>query len=893
MECGAERDERLMQLVSAALERPVAERDSFLRLACQQDQDLFREALEVLDGEQKMGSFLLHPAISFKESSPPFQAGQLVAERFEIIRLLGEGGMGWVYEAFDRKLNRRIAIKSAKPGFQPTLSPEIKGALAVSHPNICRVNEIHTAHTSQGDLDFLTMELLEGETLSAYLNTHGKLPAQEALAIAKQLCEGLAEAHRRGIIHRDLKTGNVILCKTQNGDRRVVITDFGLAGDTAQTTDLGGTPKYIAPELWQGARASIASDLYALGVILYEMIAGPHVRDQISTANPSDQTTTTITTVDPEVGTPLERSLRGVPHRWAHVIAQCFDPQPERRPANAGAVISQLTRSHILRAVGILVPLLILASLAFPGIRARLHDTIWPPPSARLVILPPVASDDAKVTAEGALQDAADRITHARNGLRTIAVIHPAQAREEQVQNPEQAGKILHATHALQTTFRHEGLDLVVQGSVIDLQSDMHLTDFSSRYSADTQGSLAAALAAQVSTALHLRGQPSEQIAASATPAYDRGLYYLRLDVQDTADAITSFQDAHQSDPRSPLPLAGLVEAELDEFDESPTPDHLDRARQYLEMAESLDADSVRVHLAGGMFDETTSEFEQALDQYRRVAEIEPRNEEAFIRIAGVYDKQNLPDKALESFHHAIELDPTYYNPHEYLGVFYFHRGNYSEAAAEFQQVIALAPGMYNAYTNLGASLEKLDRTDDAEKALRSSLALRETPRALNNMGSLLYSERRFPEAIPYLQRAVALTPGDYVVLLNLADCHRQLGHGSEAKRDYRNAMGIAMAGLNQNPGSGYARAFVAYFAARIGDRERAQDEIKQALRLSPGNNTVLHRAILTYETLGLRADALATLKGATPDLIHSLQNDPDLADFCRDSRFIQMTAPN
>src|SRR6266516_2645783 len=154
MECSVERDQRLMQLVSAALQKPAAQRDSYLRLACPNDPELLQEASDVIKGEEKMGSFLRHPAIAFKDAPPAFQTGEVVAE------------------AFDRKLNRRIAIKSAKPGFQPRLSPEIKGALAVSHPNICRVNEIHTAHTEHGDVDFLTMELLEGETLSAYLRSH-------------------------------------------------------------------------------------------------------------------------------------------------------------------------------------------------------------------------------------------------------------------------------------------------------------------------------------------------------------------------------------------------------------------------------------------------------------------------------------------------------------------------------------------------------------------------------------------------------------------------------------------------------------------------------------------------------------------------------------------------
>src|SRR5881397_3944370 len=111
--------------------------------------------------------------VAFQDFARPFQAGQIVSERFEIVREIGDGGMGVVYEAFDRKRNQRIAIKSAKPGFQRLLSPELEGALRVRHPNVCLVNEIHTAQTEYGEIDFLTMELLEGETLSALLSARG------------------------------------------------------------------------------------------------------------------------------------------------------------------------------------------------------------------------------------------------------------------------------------------------------------------------------------------------------------------------------------------------------------------------------------------------------------------------------------------------------------------------------------------------------------------------------------------------------------------------------------------------------------------------------------------------------------------------------------------------
>ena len=146
--------------------------------------------------------------------------------------------MGVVYEAFDRKRSQRICVKTAKLGFRRALSPELEGALKVRHPNICVVNEIHTAQTPGGEVDFLTMEFLEGETLSTHLALHGKLSPEDALAVARQLCAAVTEAHRSGIIHRDLKSGNVMLCGASDGSLRAVITDFGLAGETSDFAEV-------------------------------------------------------------------------------------------------------------------------------------------------------------------------------------------------------------------------------------------------------------------------------------------------------------------------------------------------------------------------------------------------------------------------------------------------------------------------------------------------------------------------------------------------------------------------------------------------------------------------------------------------------------------------------
>src|SRR5437763_13775156 len=157
------RDHCLMSDVANSLQQPLHQRKSFLQVACHDDTQLYQEATETVEWEERMGNFLLEPLLIFNDFEKPFHPGEVISERFEIIREIGEGGMGVVYEACDRKRNQRIAIKSAKIGFRRLLTPELESALQVRHTNICLVNEIHTATTPHGEVDFLTMEFLDGE----------------------------------------------------------------------------------------------------------------------------------------------------------------------------------------------------------------------------------------------------------------------------------------------------------------------------------------------------------------------------------------------------------------------------------------------------------------------------------------------------------------------------------------------------------------------------------------------------------------------------------------------------------------------------------------------------------------------------------------------------------
>ena len=322
-------DDFVMSLVEKALARPTQDREQFVRKECAGNPSLFETVWHYVDWDERMKDFLLHPFYTASADEPLLEVGQMLQSRFRIVREVAKGGMGVVYEAWDEKLGRRIAVKCAKAGFHASLSPEVRHASEINHPNVCKTWEIHTASGPQGDFDFLTMEFIEGHTLAQRLS-EGPLAKKEAGLIATQLCAGLAEAHRHQVIHGDLKPNNILLASGPDAVR-AVITDFGLArlwlapGPAVMSGVAGGTLNYMAPELLKGERPSAASDIYALGVILHEMASG---RRPFEGPAPL-----------PESATRRAPSLK---HPWGHIIARCLESDPARRCADVSEIAGAL-----------------------------------------------------------------------------------------------------------------------------------------------------------------------------------------------------------------------------------------------------------------------------------------------------------------------------------------------------------------------------------------------------------------------------------------------------------------------------------------------------------------------------------------------------------------------
>jgi eukaryotic-like serine/threonine-protein kinase len=267
----------------------------------------------------------------------------VLAGRFRLVRFLGQGGMGAVYEAEDLELGERVALKALRPdiagmpGAGERFTREIQLARKVTHPNVCRIFDIshHRPHEGGhgGEVTFLTMELLAGETLEERLRRCGRMRPEEALPLVRQMAEGLASAHRVGVVHRDFKPANVMLVPAPDGERAVV-TDFGLAraasggGNLTLHGGLLGTPSYMAPEQVEGGEIAPATDVYALGIVLFEMVTGalPFVGDSL------------LSTAVKRLREPPPPPRSRVPDlapAWNDAILRCLRSAPAERFARA------------------------------------------------------------------------------------------------------------------------------------------------------------------------------------------------------------------------------------------------------------------------------------------------------------------------------------------------------------------------------------------------------------------------------------------------------------------------------------------------------------------------------------------------------------------------------
>ncbi len=321
----------MRDIYATVLDAPEDRRKALARELCNGDSLLESEMDSLLSAHLNAGSFLGEPApMAFcgdHRTPRDLKSDTILHERFCILRLLNVGGMGSVYEAWDSELQEIVALKTIRPDIASNpavierFKEEVRQARQITHPNICRVYDLFCHDFAPGErIWFLTMQLLIGETLLERLHRKGPLSCKEALPLVEQIASGLTAAHERGIVHRDLKSANVMLVLQADESVSALIADFGLARHAISGAGAApgqGTPAYVAPEQWLDGNVTPAGDQYSLGVVMCEMITGERP-------------------VPPR----LEGSFRvpaklpagrKIDPQWETAIRRCLDLTPEKR----------------------------------------------------------------------------------------------------------------------------------------------------------------------------------------------------------------------------------------------------------------------------------------------------------------------------------------------------------------------------------------------------------------------------------------------------------------------------------------------------------------------------------------------------------------------------------
>jgi serine/threonine protein kinase/tetratricopeptide (TPR) repeat protein len=478
----------LKELFEGCLEQPSGERQSWLQRQTR-DPTLILEVQQLVRQHEAAGDFLNQapaPVRSLRQASREqlFESGELVAQRYRILRLLGRGGMGEVYAATDTELEETIVVKALtltdldSDSAEQRFRRELQLARRITHPNVCRLFDFGRHHTDWRDLLLITMELIDGRTLADELREHGPLDPGRACALSLQILDGLATAHRAGIVHRDLKPSNIML-RLAGGREEAVITDFGLAAPiaaqekTGQLTVTGqalGTLDYMAPEQLLGQPASERTDLYAMGLVMFEMLTGSRpfpARTPLASAlaRMSDQRPV----IPPVIAAP-----------WRRAILACLESDASHRPACVEELVAILTagarpasqrswrrpsRRQLLTAAGIAIP-----SAACFAAFSRIREWIDSKAVLSSILLMPVANTTSDPKFDGSTLVMRNQLAQSAH-FQVLGESRVAELLQEMERPP--AGPLT-AAIAREVALRG-GAQLVVYGTVSPLGSGLTL----------------------------------------------------------------------------------------------------------------------------------------------------------------------------------------------------------------------------------------------------------------------------------------------------------------------------------------------------------------------------------------------------------------------------------
>jgi serine/threonine-protein kinase len=841
-----------------------------------------------------------------------FGPGQSFADRYTIVERIGDGGMGEVYKAIDRRRQQRtVALKlihsrlARRGEALRRFRRELDLAQKVSHANVCRLHDLGEV---EGQL-YICMEYIDGQTLDDLIRTMGRLSPIQTATLGRQICDGLQAVHEQGIVHRDLKPSNVMVDRSGHA----IVMDFGMAyhPEAEKLTHAGmvvGTLAYVAPEQARGVATDTRSDVYALGLLLYEMLTGRRP--------PGDGAPLPLALRDPaETCPPPRHWAPEVPEVLDAVVMRCLyrDPAsrfssmaevgealarasdalastlyPPARPAAPAAALDDVTtaerepRWDRLRSLSALLGAVLVGALLY-----RLgHCPASPPVSIAFCPLSYVGPKEHSNLAELVPLFLSDQL-RARKGC-TVAPFASARTFEAK------GDPGLVATQ-LDVGFVVQG-EVSVDGPRIHTVLRLRKAGATEARSREFEGKVEDALGKAQAMAEWITSEvgfeqpatgPASPARRSAMEPYLQGRIYLEgWDVErNYARAEEAFRAAIGRDPSFAEAHARLALALFKDYEETRIPERVPQAEEAAERAVALAPELPEARLAQGVIQLGRGLSAEAAATLQRAQDLATADDVIVRRIAEAYANSRRTTEAESLFRRAISLRPDYWENQNAFGRFLVDAGRYTDAESAFREVVRLRPNADVGYTNLAGTLfYHRGPSPEVLAMLERSLALSPTAQAHNFLGFAYYGSGRFADAEREFAAAVASGSEHLVYQGNLGDALRQQGKTVEAQAAYARAIALGRAQVEVNPKEVETRGILAMSLAGAGRCTDAPMEAERAIVDGSDRPTIHYYAAVAYAVCGQRKQAVEqAVRAITGGLRVDVATNPDLKGLLAD----------
>ncbi len=823
--------------------------------------------------------------------------------RYHIEAVLGQGGMGRVYKARDKDLDRTVAIKVIRPGVMAQsdalkrFKQELILASRISHKNILRIHDL-------GEVDgikFITMAYVDGQDLQHVIRDNPKMPLDRMLKFAQQFGEALAAAHSEGVIHRDLKPQNVLVAK----DDCIYVSDFGLAKsfeeDAVGMTKTGafiGTPRYMSPEQVEGKPADQRSDLYAYGLILYEMAVG----DVPFTGESMLKVMYQRVQEKPKNPKLLNPAL---PSWLVRIIMRCLEKDPAARYQSAYEILADLqgskASSSASRTVQIQIPefaqqrwmwaiAAALAALtilfAIPAVRHSILGGAGGKAATPAVSgIPALSTGKFVAILPFRVIGDTQSLGYVSEGLTEALSAKLFQLRDLRLASDSAVANIS-PKDPLDKIARALGSNLlvtgVIQGNADNMSVIVTLEDVADGKRIWTQQFSGVAkdlltiedhISSQLVDALAINPSSDELARESARPtnnvdAYDlylRGRQALRgpQSVKSAQTAVDYFEQGVKIDPQFALAYAGLADASLAMYVENKDGFWAQKALGAAQRAEQLKGNLPEVHFSLGSVYLRTGRTTEAIVELKRGLQLAPHSDEGYVRLGNAYEDSGQKSEAISAYQKAILVNPYYWGNHIVLGNAYFSLGENDKALGEFMRVTELEPENVRGWDNLGDAYERMGKYEESIPAYQKSIQLEPTWSAYSNLGNIYFLLRRYSDAVQMFEKAVALGPNQEMAVGNLADAYRWSGQKDKAAATYDKAISLAFQDLQVNPQNTSAMEDLALYYAKKGDSNRAMEFIGRARAIDKKDVELVYVQATIENFANEPSEAIQTLREA------------------------------